>query len=412
MESNITSYPIDNSSILFLAQMGPDHTNVYRFTTVLQEPVDPVLLQQAVDQLTRRFPTVVAGFQAGAAEYRQVPAAQPPRVQPDPGLLLTMSPEEMADCAYRIYYEGCNLIFEAFHALADGYGAVASLRALLAAYFRLRYGTFTPEYIEFFQTAPNWEEEARDAYLSHTAQKLRTLPQRYSYQLPAENRTAAIYTILETVSTQALRNTARRLGVPMTTLLATLMAESIMEVQQRHCGGKAKKPVRIMVPLDLRRRFPSKTFRNFVLYTLPTLTPEEMSLPLQQRLQSFQEQMGKQMEPDFLEAQVARNVKIQGNLLYRALPLSLKCKLLRLIYRYFGESNSSITLTNLGPLPMSGEMRQHIRWVELHLTPRRSSPYNCGLLSCGEVTCISISRFGTQQELEPLFFGKLRSLME
>ncbi len=411
MDKQRTSNPIDNSAILFLAQMGPDHTNVYRFTTVLKEPVDPQLLQQAVDRLCLRFPTILAGFRPGAAAYRVVPAEQPPRVQKDPGLLHTMGPEEMADCAYRVYYEGCNLIFEAFHSLTDGYGAVASLRALLGEYLFLRHGLSTPEREEFFQRDPDWEEELEDAYLAHTQEKPQTLPRINAFQLPAENRSSDIHTTLEKVSTQALRDTARRWGVPMTTLLSVLMAEAIMEVQQTHSGGKGEKPVRIMVPLDLRRRFPSKTLRNFVLYTLPTLKPQEAGLPLTQRLQHFQEQIRQQMDSKFLAAQVARNVKLQKNILYRALPLSLKCWLLQLIYRFFGEVNSSITLTNLGPLPMSEEMRSCIRWVELYLTPRRSSPYNCGLLSCGDVTCISISRFGTQETLESLFFGKLRSLM-
>ena len=52
------SYSIDNSALLYLAQMRRDHTNVYRFSMTLTEPVCPELLQKAADRVYTRFPTI------------------------------------------------------------------------------------------------------------------------------------------------------------------------------------------------------------------------------------------------------------------------------------------------------------------------------------------------------------------
>lgn len=183
-----------------------------------------------------------------------------------------------------------------------------------------------------------------------------------------------------------------------------------MEIQKKHNSGKAYRPVRIMVPIDLRRQFPSKTLRNFILYALPTMEPGEEQLPRMEMLRRFQEQLRSQTEKQLLAAVISRNTRVQQNPLFRIVPRRIKCAAMRTAYRFFGERNSSITLTNLGPVAWSGELRQYVRFVDVHLTPRRQSPYNCGLITCGDVTSISISRFGAEPELETLFFGKLRSL--
>jgi len=398
---------------LYLAQMGPDHTNVYRFSLTLAEPVCPELLQQAADRICPRFPTIFAGFREGIFSYAVIPAVSAPRVQEDPGLLKTMTRQEMGRCAYRIYYDRCEIVIEAFHALTDGYGAIASFRTLAAEYLFLRYGIDSPERQGMLESGePDWQTELRDSYLDHAGEKPSGVPNRQAYQLAGENRDWQVKTSVEPFSTRQLLDAAKRSGVSVTSMLSGIMAEAIMELQRKHSRPGREKPVRIMVPIDLRRQFPSRTLRNFILYALPTMEPGEAELPRLERLRRLHQQLREQTAREKLAPQIARNVQLQSSWLFRMIPLKLKCAAMRLIYRFFGECNSSITLTNLGPVPLSEELKPHIRKIEVHLTPRRGSPYNCALISCGDTTCISITRFGAMPELEPLFFSKLRSIVE
>lgn len=405
------TYAIDNSAILYLAQMGPDHTNVYRFTATMASPVCPDLLQKAANRIYRRFPTIFAGFRPEWFSYRVVPVAQAPEVAEDPGLLRTMLPDEMERCACRIYYSGCEIHIEAFHALTDGYGAVAALRTLIAEYLYLCHHIDTPERTAMLENGePDWETELHDSYLDHTAWKSAGVPNRHACQLKADRRDWNVKPYVERFQTQSLLKAARKQGVSLTAMLSGIMAEAIMELQHRqHSGGKIH-PVRIMVPIDLRRKFPSATLRNFILYALPTMEPGEEKLPLQERLRNFHQQILHQTEIPFLGGQITRNVRLQQNPLFRMIPRSVKCAAFRTIYSFWGECNSSITLTNLGSVALSDALKPHIRGIDVHLTPRRQSPYNCGLISCGDTTSISISRFGAEPELEILFFEKLRHI--
>ncbi len=406
-------YEIDQSAILFLSQLEPNHSNVYRFAAELDLPVEPEVLQQAVEGVYKRFPTIFAGFERSFFSCRMVPAREAPRVRKDPGMLKTMDWQELERCAYRVYYGENQIIIEAFHALTDGYGAIASLRTIIAEYLHLTTGVINPEQTGMLQSGePDWDGETRDSYLEYSREAEPKRPRnRKSYQVEAKDRNWRVKADCRHFSTEKLLAAARCQGVSLTVLLSVLIAESVMELQKKDREKKRGRPVRIMVPIDLRRLFPSRTFRNFILYALPSMEWRDADLPRQEHLKRFQEQMRAQCARSVLAAQIAANSHALQSPLYRILPWKLKCAVLCLAYRFFGETNSSITLTNLGSVQMSEELKRYIRRIEVCLTPRRRSPYNFSMISLGDVTCISISRFGKTSELEDLFFGKLHSIL-
>lgn len=407
---NQTTYAVDNSALLYLALMRRRHTNTYRFTMTMTEEVDPVALQQAMDRIYRRFPTIIAGFRREFLRFTVVPAASAPVVLPDPGMLIPMTKREIKTCAYRVFYSGRHISLEAFHALTDGYGAVASFTTLVAEYLRIRNHMDIPvcNTLRSLEEDP-MEHELEDAYLTHQQGRPLHLPSRYAYQLPGENLDSRVYPCARDYATDAVLKAARSHGVSMTSLLSGIMASSIMEVQSRHT--EKLKPVRIMVPVDLRRMFGSNTLRNFILYTLPTMEPAEAKLPLRELLHRFQTQMKEQLDPKRMASIMAYNVRTQASFLFRLIPVNLKCAIMRLVYKYFGESNSSITLTNLGNVTLPAEMAPHVEGIQCTLTPRAGSPYNCAVIALGGRLTITLSRFCHQPELEEIFFAKLDAVL-
>lgn len=411
-KTTFSHYAIDNASILYLSLIRKDHTNTYRFSMTLTEAVCPDTLQAAVDRVYRRFPTVIAGFTPGFFHYLQVPAKTPPLVQPDPGCLITMTREEIRQCAYRVYYSGNMIAIEAFHALTDGYGAIASFTTLVAEYLRLKYSIHIPvsETLVDIEQSPMLNE-LTDAYLDYETGDPLHLPSRYAYQLPGGNAARdAVRLSRFTLPTRDLLDAAHRHSVSITTLLSGIMAASVMEIQQRN-GCTQIRPVRIMVPVDLRKLFPSRTLRNFILYALPTMEPHDSSRPLSELFHSFAGQLHSQIESSRLASIMAYNVKTQHSLAFQMIPLAIKCTLMRFVYRFFGESNSSVTVTNLGNIRLPKEMQYYIEDIQVALTPRIRSPYNCAIISYNGMLSINISRFPQRSELEDLFMEKLRSIL-
>lgn len=409
-----TAYTIDNASLLFLSLMQKNHTNTFRFTMTLTEEICADTLQTAVDRVYRRFPTIIARFRAGFFHYLQIPVKEPPQVQPDPGLLYTMSKPELGKCAFRVFYKENTVSIEAFHALTDGYGAIACFTTLIAEYLRIKYKISIP--IEKTLIDPKDTpvyDEVTDAYERHESGKPLLVPSRYSYQLPGPPPTTqGIRLETAKIPTSALLNTSHHYGVSMTSLLSGIMAKSIMEQQKENTYNKPKQPVRIMVPIDLRKMFPTKTLRNFVLYALPTMEPDELDCPLSELLKSFAQQIRTQAECSRMASIMAYNVRTQSSWYFRAIPWAIKSLVLRIGYRIWGGSNSSVTVTNLGNVQLPEQMAKFVQDINVTLTPRARSPYGCGVLSYNGNVNISISRFHPKPSLENRFFGNLYSVLQ
>ena len=409
----LSSFAVDNSAILFLALLCKTHSNVFRFSVTLKETVDPDVLQRAVDRTYRRFPTIFASVRPGFFQYSLVSLSEPPKVQPDPGCLITMGLKEIRRCAYRVYYQENVISIEAYHVLTDGHGAIASLTTLVSEYLRLFYEVDIPTSHTLYDiTEYPKEQETEDSYLLHQSGKPLRLPSCYAYQLPGmANEEWRIYNSCIRYSTQVLLDAAHRYGVSLNTLLTAVMAESVMEIQCRHQPEGSFRPVRIMVPVDLRGMFSSKTLRNFVLYALPTIEPEDRNLPFVHRVALIHQQLKKQINKDTFASIMAYNVRIQNAWYFRIIPAFLKFAIMRFAYRFFGESNSSVTFTNLGNVRLPEQMEQYVQKFDVVITPRRGSPYGCTMISYKDQFVFNISRFCYETELIDVFTEKMNRIL-
>lgn len=407
-------FPVDNASILFLSLIRPYHTNSFRFSMTLKQSVCPDTLQQAVNRIHKRFPSVIAGLRQDFLHYRQVAAATPPIVQPDPGLLKPMTAEELRNCCFRVYYQDNTVSIEAFHALTDGYGAITTFTTLIAEYLHILQDVEIPVGITRLdvQTDPQPHEVA-DSFLELADAPPRHLPSRFSYLPPRpKNPDWQVRYSSLTLDIPALLDTAHRYGVTLNTLLTTVLAASVMELQIKEKGHKKLNPVRIMVPIDLRRMIGNRTLRNFSLYTLPTMESHQHNLPIGELCKVFEAQLKVQLSKENQAAMVSYNVRTQNAWYFRFIPWKLKSALMRIGYRFFGESNSSLTLTNLGRVSLPKELLPYVEDFRCWLTPRVSSPYGCSVLSFGNKLTLNMSRFGEKDEVGEIFFRKLKNLID
>lgn len=405
-------FAIDNSAILYLALIRKHHTNIFRFSVTLTEKIDPVLLQSAVNQVHRRFPTVFSGLRPGFFRYQQVSAENPPVVTEDPGRLINMTRKEIGQCACRVYFRERDIILEGFHGITDGYGMIASLSTLAAAYLQLRHGLEIPAGYPIFDVneAPD-SAETEDSYLKYANAKPLHLPSRYSYQLPGSDpKCGPVLNEVFSYPVEVLLTAARKYGVSITALVSAVMAASIMELQHSR-KVKHLRPVRIMVPIDLRKIFPSKTLRNFILYALPTMEVSDHGGSIRDLAQQFSGQIKAHLEKDNLSGIIAYNVKTQNMPVFKLLPAGLKCGLMKLAYRFFGESNSSLTMSNLGNISFPEIMAPYVESFMLTMMPRVRSPYNCGMYSYNGTFFINLCRFPKKSELEGIFSRKLQRVL-
>lgn len=409
------SYPLDNSAIIHLAARQKNYTNGFRIVVTMRETVCMETLQKAVNRITLRFPTVIAGIRRDFFQYHVVPNKVPPRVRKEQECLAPMTEKEIENCAFRVLCSENRIVTEIFHSLTDGYGGMVVTNTLVAEYLKLKHSVPVP----VTEMTPDVDcsakkEELADDYFTYAGKKAKAPKHRKVYQLPGNPKSCyQVQADTKVYRADAILNAAHHYGVTATTLLTAVMAASVMEMQNRYqTEERRKKAVQVMVPVNLRKLFSSRTLRNFSLYALCCMEPQDENRSFEELLGSIGNQLTEQTTKEYMEAAMAMNTRAERFPLYRAVPLSLKCMILRLAHRTFGECNSCISISNLGIISLPETMEIFIESIDFMLTPRIRSPYNCGIVSYHGKISINFSRLCENPELEEVFFSKLESVCE
>lgn len=407
------SYPLDNSAIIHLAAIKNRHTNSFRIAITLTEDINPCVLQSALDRLIPRFPTIAAGIQEGFFRHTVVPVQAPPKIISELECLAYMTKREIKHCAFRILYREKQIAGEFFHSLTDGYGGIVFMKSLLAEYlYQLHNISFSFDPMVLSLSELPQSEELADDYYTYAGNNKAAFNHRRVYQLPGVPLSdSKIHTTTRIFDTQELLDTAHYYDVSLTTLLTAVMATSIAEIQQKHSAtGRCEKAIQIMIPVNLRKLFPSKTLRNFSLYVLPCVEAHENALCFESILDLIHRQLNDQITKEKMSAIMAAHTKLEQSFIIRVIPWALKGFILRIAQHFFGEQNSCISLSNLGEISLPKEMEQYVEQIDVVLTPRIKSLYNCGIVSYGGKCTINFSRLCAEPELEDCFFGNLSRL--
>ena len=408
------TYALDHSAIIHLAARRKNHTNVFRIEMTLKEPVDHKILQKALDNIARCFPTVIAGIQKGFWNYRIVPAKATPTVKKETSCLRVMSETEIQNCAFRVLYQGKRIAVEFFHSLTDGHGGMVVTTSLVAEYLRLKYGIKIPDSKFVLQKECNIQIETKDDYMRFAGKKGMIPKYKPSFQLPKRSeinhnmkRTCYEYRVLEVLQL------AHDYGVSVTTLLAALILQSVMEIQKTQPDRKKREQtVQIMIPIDLRRLFHSGTLRNFSFFALCGMEPQEEEIPFEQILQTVDTQLNSQNTATFMEKTIAGQVKTANFPVYKYLPLPIKMWVLRFVQEVCGENNSCISVSNLGTVSLPKAMEEQVERIVFTLSPRRKSSHNCSVVSYNEKLSVMFSKSCEGTELENIFSKNLKTIFQ
>ena len=404
---------LDNAALIFPAIRRRRWVNAFRVSATLTEPVDPAVLQQAVTDLMPRFPSMYVRLKAGVFWYYLEELPEPPRVREDFAYPLTLMQEkELHSCCLRVMYFHDRIAVEFFHSLTDGTGGMVYLKTLTARYLTLRYGTQIPpeEGVLDWREAPR-PEELEDSFQRNTNGVALNDREPDALRLRGSYEPNFLYLTTGVLPTAELLAAAHRHGATVTVFLAALMEEAILEMQAEACPErKRRKPVKVTVPINLRRLYGSRTLRNFVLTLNPGVDPRMGDYRLEELCRVMAAQLAAEGTAQQMAGRIAANVIPQQIALIRAIPLPLKNFVMGLVYARRGESKGCINLSNLGPVRVPGAMAPLVRRMEFIIGPQRSYPNNCSVASYGAETYINMIRNIRESELERRFFSRLVEL--
>ena len=406
-------YRLDTAALIFPAIARRDWCNAFRVSASLHEPVDPAVLQQATDDMRRRFPFYFVTLHKGFFWYYLEETGRSVEVRGDYAYPLTfMSSRELKKNCMRVLYYKNRIAVEFFHSLTDGRGGSIFLCNLVARYLERKHGVTIPrEGLIVDWNAPPPAEEVEDSFLKNAAEVAASRREEASYRLHGTRNERGFKTLTcGIVDTQALLDAAHRYHVTVTALLAGVMAESIIAMQNAEKPRRRQRPVKITIPVDLRRLYNSRTMRNFSLVLNLGADPRYGDYTLEELCRTIYHQLCAYATPQNMAGMIAANVQPQQVIALRLAPAALKNVVMDAVYRRSGESGGCLNISNITRLPLPDLMERYIERMEFIIGPQRSYPNNCSVLSYGGKTYINMIRSIRESDLERRFFSRLVEL--
>lgn len=404
---------LDNAAKIYPAAKRRDWSNIFRLSVTLDEEIHPPLLQAALDSVIPRFPSIAVRIRRAAFWYYLEEIPRAPVVIPDHSYPLTHMPfDDILQCAFRVLYYKNRIAVEFFHAITDGNGGIIFLKTLAAEYLRLSSHIEIPCTQGVFDiTEPPREEEMTDDFPKYSGKVKKSRSEATSFQLkgtPEENGFRNL--LIAELDAGEVLALSRSHGATLTEFMVAVMISSFLELQEERVPESRRRPVKVLVPVNLRRLFPSVTLRNFVLYCTPGVDPQLGKYELEEIIRETHHQMSLEVSAKKMASRIYSNVKMEQMKLVRILPLFIKNFFMKLVYDLTGEKKSCITMTNLGVVKVPDEMAPHIRRFGVTLGVQRTSPNNCAMISYGGKLYISLIRSIKEPVLEQKFLLKLRDM--
>ncbi len=403
-------YRLDTAALIFPAIARLDWCNAFRVSATLDEEVDPYVLQHAVDDMRGRFPSFFVTLHKGFFWCYLEESSRKVEVQQDYSYPLTfMSSRELKTNCLRVLYYKDRIAAEFFHSLSDGRGGSVFLCNLVARYLELKKDISIPKggIIRDLGEAPP-KQELEDSFLRNAAEVAAGRSEARSYHLHGRKEMDGFkHLTTGIVDTRALLDKSHEIGVSVTAFLAGVMAKSIMDMQDLEKPKKRQRPVKITIPVDLRRLYGSDTLRNFSLVLNLGADPRYGDYTVEQLCRVIWHQLGATATPQNMAGLIAANVQPQQMTALRLAPSFIKHIAMDMVYRNSGECGGSLNISNLSSVDLPEEMARYVKRMEFIIGPQRSYPNNCSVLSYGGKTYINMIRNIRGSELERRFFSRL-----
>jgi NRPS condensation-like uncharacterized protein len=366
---------LDNAAKLFPAIMSGELTSVFRITVSLKKPVKYSAIKEAVEITSRRFPYFSVSLGSGLFWYYLEYNNQLPRIQTEEKIPCTaFAAKRKNEPLYRILVKENRISVEFIHILTDGGGALEYLKSLLLSYFRLTGITIHSSEGIILPDSPIADEELEDGYNRFFRRK--TPPPgklTKAWHLPLRlDEKPRLKVIRSEIALDNLLEVVRRYKVSVTEYMVSVYLFSLQKIyleEQEKVKKQKRGVLRLEVPVNLRKIFPSKTLRNFSLFVLPEIDLRLGVYSFEEILKIVQYQLQTGADVKQITRFLSQNVGHEKSVFIRLLPLFIKSMAISAVYRRLGSNQCSGIMTNLGVINLPKEMEAHIDSFELVPTP-------------------------------------------
>lgn len=367
---------LDNAAKLFSAASSPKDTRVFRFYCELKEEVKEEILQEALNQTIQKYPVFLSVMRKGLfwhylekSELRAVVREE--YKEPCSSLYV----RDKKTLLFEVTYYKKRINFEVFHALTDGTGATEFLRELVKNYLYLIHEEdLEPvELSNQYLTVKDQEDDSFSRYYDPDFPRKKKKKIR-AVQIKKGGKGYEELQINEaSMSVKELLGIAREKKVSMSVLLTAAFICAIHEEMSRM---QEKKPVILMVPVNLRKIFPSDSMLNFFGYIEPGYQFGGGKDSFEDVLEAVKLYFQENLSKEHMAGRMNELIAIEKHKILKWAPLELKNRCIRAGAK-MAEQEVTAVLSNMSVVKMPEDYAQYIEKFGVYTSTNRTELCIC-----------------------------------
>lgn len=367
---------LDNAAKLFSAASSPKDTRVFRFYCELKEEVKEEILQEALNQTIQKYSVFLSVMRKGLfwhylekSELR--PVVREEYKEPCSSLYV----RDKKTLLFEVTYYKKRINFEVFHALTDGTGATEFLRELVKNYLYLIHEEdLEPvELSNQYLTVKDQEDDSFSRYYDPDFPRKKKKKIR-AVQIKKGGKGYEELQINEaSMSVKELLGIAREKKVSMSVLLTAAFICAIHEEMSRM---QEKKPVILMVPVNLRKIFPSDSMLNFFGYIEPGYQFGGGKDSFEDVLEAVKLYFQENLSKEHMAGRMNELIAIEKHKILKWAPLELKNRCIRAGAK-MAEQEVTAVLSNMSVVKMPEDYAQYIEKFGVYTSTNRTELCIC-----------------------------------
>ncbi len=362
---------LDNAGKMFSGASTAKDTRVFRLYCTLKEDVDRDVLQEALNKTIKKYPIFLSVMRKGLFWHYLEKSELRPVVREEY--------KEPCSCLYirdkkallfEITYFKNRINVEIFHALTDGTGATLFIKELVKNYIYLAHKDEGLEVIDDAHEKIAIAEQESDGFSKYydPTVKMRMKTKKHAFQIKRGQKEYEPLQVSEaTVSAKQLLSVAREKGVSLTVLITAVL---ICAIHKNMTRVQEKKPVILMVPVNLRKMFPSDSMLNFFGYIDPGYQFGEGDDSFEAVLAATKRYFDDNLTKEEIAHRMNELIAFEKHKILRWAPLGLKNFCIRAGSK-MAEKEVTAVFSNMGMIRLREEYAKHVERFGVYTsTPR------------------------------------------
>ena len=406
MEKKLEWRRLDNSAKIFPISAGKKYSTVFRLSVVLKQKVNPKILQKAVEIALEKYKyfkvRMKEGFFWNYFEYNpKKPIVEEEKEYP----CKYIDPNKNHQYLFKVTYFDCKINIDIFHSLTDGNSGVVFFREIIYDYLELSY----PEnFKEELRTVRKVDISTEDSYIKNYDKKAKgDASSKKAFKLGGKKiKLGAISAIHEIIDLETLKLECKKQNATITQYLTAVLIYSIYT--ENYLKFKGNRPIKVCIPVNLKKYFPSNTVSNFFSYMTVEADMEKTKLfDFDSILEFVKKDFEKKLTQEEIQKTMSNNVKLGINPFIKAIPLFLKKPIVRLSYLEIRKYTTT-TFSNIGRIGIIGKYKEYIEEFLMLIAPEPVEKIKCSACSFENKIVFTFSSILDDTKIEKKFYEFLQ----